>query len=70
MNIKVELNKRNLTHNDYEFQMIDGIQIRSMTRETAIANKLLALYERFYNRDLYDVHFFFKNQYPFKEEII
>jgi predicted nucleotidyltransferase component of viral defense system len=70
MNIKVELNKRSLTHNDYEFQTIEGIPLRCMTRDTAVAHKLLALSERFYNRDLYDVHFFFKNHFPFKEEII
>jgi len=70
MNIKVELNKRNLNGNDYEFQNIEGIPIRCMTRETSVANKLLALSERFYNRDLYDVHFFFQHHFPFKEEII
>lgn len=69
-NIKVELNKRSLKGNDYEIQTIEGIPIRCMTRETSVAHKLLALSERFYNRDLYDVHFFFKNNFPFKEEII
>jgi predicted nucleotidyltransferase component of viral defense system len=70
MNIKVELNKRKLTGNDYEIQTIKDTPIRCMTRETSIAHKLLALSERFYNRDLYDVHFFFKNHFSFKEEII
>ncbi|MDR3169260.1 MAG: nucleotidyl transferase AbiEii/AbiGii toxin family protein [Candidatus Peribacteria bacterium] len=70
MNIKVELNKRNLNNNDYEFQTIEGVSLRCMTRETAVANKLLALSERFYNRDMYDVYYFFKHKFPFKEEII
>jgi predicted nucleotidyltransferase component of viral defense system len=70
MNIKVELNKRSLTHNDYEIQMIENTSMRCMTRESSIANKLLALSERFYNRDLYDVHYFFKHNFPFKEELI
>jgi predicted nucleotidyltransferase component of viral defense system len=69
-NIKVELNKRKLTDNDYEIQIIENTSIRCMTRETSVAHKLLALSERFYNRDLYDVHFFFKNNFPFKEAII
>lgn len=69
-NIKVELNKRDVTGNDYETQIIEDIPIRCMTREVSIAHKLLALSERFYNRDLYDVHFFFKNHFPFKQEII
>jgi predicted nucleotidyltransferase component of viral defense system len=70
MNIKVELNKRKLTDNDYEIQIIENTSIRCMTRETSVSHKLLALSERFYNRDLYDVHFFFKNKFPFKESII
>ena len=69
-NIKVELNKRELTGNDYKIQTIENTSIRCMTRETSVAHKLLALSERFYNRDLYDVHFFFKNKFPFKEDII
>jgi predicted nucleotidyltransferase component of viral defense system len=70
MNIKVELNKRSLTGNIYDTQFIEEIPIRCMTRESSVANKLLALSERFYNRDLYDVHFFFKNHFPFSEELI
>ncbi|MDR0650608.1 MAG: nucleotidyl transferase AbiEii/AbiGii toxin family protein [Candidatus Peribacteria bacterium] len=69
-NIKVELNKRKLTGNDYEIQTIADTPIRCMTRETSVAHKLLALSERFYNRDLYDVHFFFKSHFSFKEEIV
>ena len=34
------------------------------------SNKLLALWDRRYNRDLYDIHFFLTQKYTFDEEII
>ena len=41
-----------------------------MAPESIFANKLAALYERFKNRDLYDVNFFLKNKFPINDEII
>lgn len=70
MNIKVEFNKRIRKSNTYDFQDIDGIKIRCMAPESIFANKLVALYERFKNRDLYDVNFFLKNDFPINNEII
>ncbi len=70
MNIKVELNKRIRNSNTYNFQDFDGIKIRCMAPESIFANKLVALYERFKNRDLYDVNFFLKNKFPINDEII
>ena len=70
MNIKVELNKRIRNSNTYNFQNIDGIKIRCMAPGSIFANKLVALYERFKNRDLYDVNFFLKNKFPINDEII
>lgn len=35
-----------------------------------VTNKLLALGNRWYNRDLYDTHFFLKQGYIFDEQII
>jgi predicted nucleotidyltransferase component of viral defense system len=41
-----------------------------MSPDSIFANKLVALYERFKNRDLYDVNFFLKNEFPLNEGII
>jgi len=70
MNIKIELNKRIFKTNTYHIQNIAETKILCMTPDSMFANKLLALSERLYNRDLYDVHFFFKNNFPFNQEII
>jgi len=70
LNIKVELNKRDLTGNTYEYKEIQGQKIYCMDTETMVTNKLLALGERRYNRDLFDVHFFRKKGFDYKEEII
>ena len=70
MNIKVELNKRVRKSNTYDFQEIDGIKIPTMAPESIFANKVVALSERFKNRDLYDVYFFLKHNFPLNENII
>ncbi len=70
MNIKVELNKRIRKANTYDIQNIDWMKIRCMSPDSIFANKLVALYERFKNRDLYDVNFFLKNRFPLNEGII
>ena len=70
MNIKVELNKRVWKANTYDYQNIDGMKIKSMSKESIFANKLVALSERFKNRDLYDVNFFLKNNFPLNNNII
>ena len=70
MNIKIELNKRIWTNNTYELQNIEGIAISCMTPDCIFANKLVALSERFVNRDLYDVHFFFREKFPINESLI
>lgn len=70
MNIKVELNKRVWKSNTYDFKNIDGMKIRCMTKDSMFANKLVALYERLKNRDLYDVNFFLKKNFPLNEDIV
>ncbi len=70
MNIKVELNKRVWKANTYDDQNIDGMKIKCMSKESIFANKLVALSERFKNRDLYDVNFFLKNNFPLNNNII
>ena len=69
-NIKVELNKRDLTHNQYEIKPIHGMDIRCMDTSSMVSNKLLALGDRRYNRDLYDTHFFRVQGYDYEENII
>jgi len=70
MNIKVELNKRYNLNNRYEYKTIENTQIFCMTKECMVANKFVALQNRFYNRDLYDVNFFIKHKFPINFEII
>ena len=70
MNIKVEFNKRVRKANTYDIQNIDSIDIHCMTKDSIFWNKLVALYERMKNRDLYDVNFFLKNNFPLNEKLI
>jgi len=60
MNIKIEINKRIWIYNTYKNQKIADIDILCMTKDCLFTNKLVALSERFYPRDLYDVNYFFK----------
>lgn len=69
-NIKVELNKRDLTGNTYEYKTIYGQKIYCIDAETMVTNKLIALGSRRYNRDLFDTHFFRKKGFDYKEEIV
>ena len=41
-----------------------------MKKDSIFGNKLVALYERMKNRDLYDVNFFLKNKFPLNEKLI
>jgi predicted nucleotidyltransferase component of viral defense system len=70
-NIKVEINLRDFGSR-YEIKTYLGIPMKVMTREDMAANKLVALYEREgqTNRDIYDVWFFLKNNWPINETII
>lgn len=70
MNIKIELNKRIWQNNKYNHENIENTQILSMAKECVFANKLVALSERFYSRDLYDVYFFFSQEFPICDAII
>lgn len=70
MNIKVELNKRIWKQNTYHMQKIKGVSILCMTPDCIFTNKLVALSDRFYNRNLYDVYFFFTKKFPIKESLI
>jgi predicted nucleotidyltransferase component of viral defense system len=69
-NIKVELNKRISPYNSYETKYIDEVEVLCMDKTSMATNKLLALSDRYYNRDLYDTHFFLTQGYQFDEKII
>ena len=69
-NIKVEINKRENQYTQYEFKKIEGIQVQCQTAQSMVTNKLLALSNRWYGRDLYDTHFFLTQGYVFDEKII
>lgn len=70
MNIKVELNKRIWKNNVYLLETIHNQEIMCMNQESIFTNKLIALSERFYPRDLYDVHFFFKRNFTINPDLI
>jgi len=69
-NIKVELNKRDVSWNTYEYREIFWQKVCCMDKETMTTNKLIALWNRRYNRDLFDTYFFRIQWFEYKEEII
>ena len=70
-NIKVEINLRDFG-SKYETKSYLGIPMKVMVREDVVANKLVAMFERVgkTNRDIYDIWFFLKNNWPINEKII
>ena len=69
--IKVEVNRRNFG-SKYEVMTLLGISMLVMIREDMFAHKLMAMHERVgkTSRDIYDVWFFLKNNWPINKEII
>lgn len=76
--IKVDVCYPPLKENDYEMVALPEIDrvVRCQTLPTMFANKLIALIDRYENRnkiagrDLYDVHQFFLQGFSYKKEII
>jgi len=70
-NIKVEINRRNFG-SKYEVKAYLGISMKVMIKEDMLAHKLCAMHERIgkTNRDIFDVYFFFHNNWPVNKEII
>jgi len=70
-NIKIEINRRNF-NSQYELKNYLGITMKVMVKEDMFAHKLVAAYERLgkTNRDLFDVWFFLKNDWPINKNII
>lgn len=69
-NIKIEISKKKYINNTYENINFFGRDITAMAKDSIFTNKLLALSNRYKNRDLFDVHFFFTNKYPINEQLI
>jgi predicted nucleotidyltransferase component of viral defense system len=70
-NIKIEINKRSFG-SQYEVKNYLGISMLVMKCEDMFTHKLVAMVERnkIANRDIYDVHFFLKNNWKINKEIV
>lgn len=70
-NIKVEVNLRKLGSR-FEVKTYLGISMKVMVQEDMFAYKMVAMMERIgkANRDIFDIHFFLKNNWPINKEII
>lgn len=70
VNIKIDISRKIWKNNIYEIRNFYGTDINIQTKDTIFSNKLVALYERNANRDIYDVYFFLKNNFDINHEII
>lgn len=76
--LKIEILDKSFKNNDYIPQYLSPIDrtANCQTIETMFANKLVALTDRFKKgqsiagRDIYDIHYFFKEGLDYKKEII
>jgi len=70
-NIKIEINRR-MFGSRYEIKSYLGISMLVMIQEDMFAHKLVAMLERMgrANRDIFDVWFFLKNNWPIHREIV
>lgn len=70
-NIKVEVNRRSFGSR-YELKHYLGISMLVMVKEDMLAHKLAAMIERgkTANRDIFDVWFFLKNNWPVNRDIV
>ncbi len=70
-NIKVEVSRRQLG-SKYEVKTYLGISMLVMTQEDMFAHKLMAMIERVgkTSRDVFDVQFFAKNNWPINKSIV
>jgi len=70
-NVKVEINRRDFG-SKYEVKSYIGIPMKVMIKEDMVAHKLCAMYERIgkTNRDIFDVYFFLKDNWPVNKQIV
>ena len=69
--VKIEVNRRSFG-SKYDLKTFLGISMLVMVREDMFAHKLTAMCERFgkASRDIYDVYFFAKNNWPINKTIV
>jgi predicted nucleotidyltransferase component of viral defense system len=70
-NVKIEINRRDFG-SKYEVKSYLGIPMKVMVEEDMAAHKFVAMFERTgqTNRDIFDIWFFLKNDWPINERII
>lgn len=70
-NIKVEVNRRQFG-SKYEIKTLLGISMLVMVKEDMFAHKLMAMMERIgkTSRDIFDVQYFAKNNWPINRQIV
>jgi len=70
-NIKIEVNRRQFG-SKYELKTFLGVSMQVMVKEDMFAHKLMAMYERIgkTSRDIFDVEYFAKNDWPINKEIV
>lgn len=68
--IKIDINRKPRKSNTYEIINFYGRDITVQTQSTIFANKLVACAERCLNRDIYDIYFMMKHNFPINEAII
>lgn len=69
-NIKIDISRKIWKANKYDIVDFYGTDIKVQNKATLFTNKLVALSERFTNRDIYDVYFFFTNLFDIDEDIV
>ena len=70
VNIKIDVNRKIWNNNSYEINNFYWTDILSQDKKTIFSNKLVSLTERNTNRDIYDIYFFFKNNFEINDELI
>ncbi|MFH0780174.1 MAG: nucleotidyl transferase AbiEii/AbiGii toxin family protein [Parcubacteria group bacterium] len=70
-NIKIEVSRR-YSGSRFEVKTLLGISMLVMVKEDMFAHKLMAMHERIgkTSRDVYDVWYFLKNNWPINKEIV
>lgn len=71
-NIKIEISTRSIEGNNYKIENYLGLPVLTMTKDCIFANKLVAILDRkkLAHRDLFDIYYFLKNDWPINEDII
>lgn len=69
-NIKIEVSKKIYKNTHYSIVNFFWKPILAMDKQSIFAHKLVALSERFKNRDLFDVYYFFSSLFPIDQSII